>query len=74
MENSTHKKKLTTREMEIAILIANVATTTEISKALSVKCNTVSSHKKKLYNKLGVKSSVALYKVLDGLGSLNKGL
>ena len=66
MENHTPQKRLTPREMEIAILIANGGTTTEISRIINVKCNTVSTHKKRIYNKLGVNSSVALYKVLQG--------
>ena len=66
MENNIPKKKLTPREMEIAILIANGDTTTEISRNLNVKCNTISTHKKRIYVKLGVNSSVALYKALQG--------
>lgn len=56
--------KLSPREKEVALHIANGETTTNIAKALGVKCNTISSLKKKIYNKLGVNSSVALYKAL----------
>lgn len=59
-------KKLSPREKEVALHIANGVSTTTIAKTLGVKCNTVSTLKKKIYNKLGVDSSVALYKALQG--------
>lgn len=58
--------KLSPREKEVALHIANGVSTTIIAKTLGVKCNTVSTLKKKIYNKLGVDSSVALYKALQG--------
>jgi len=58
--------KLSPREKEVALHIANGVSTTIIAKTLGIKCNTVSTLKKKIYNKLGVDSSVALYKVLQG--------
>jgi DNA-binding NarL/FixJ family response regulator len=58
--------KLSPREKEVALHIANGVSTTIIAKTLGVKCNTVSTLKKKIYNKLGVESSVALYKALQG--------
>jgi DNA-binding CsgD family transcriptional regulator len=60
-----HIKKLSPREKEVALYIANGVSTTTIAKTLGIKCNTVSTLKKKIYNKLGVDSSVALYKVLQ---------
>jgi DNA-binding CsgD family transcriptional regulator len=58
--------KLSPREKEVALYIANGVSTTSIAKSLGIKCNTVSTLKKKIYNKLGVDSSVGLYKVLQG--------
>ncbi len=58
--------KLSPREKEVALYIANGVSTTSIAKTLGIKCNTVSTLKKKIYNKLGVDSSVGLYKVLQG--------
>jgi DNA-binding NarL/FixJ family response regulator len=59
-------KKLSTREKEVALHIANGVSTTTIAKTLGIKCNTVSTLKKKIYNKLGVDSSVGLYKAMQG--------
>ena len=62
----TNINKLSPREKEVALHIANGVSTTTIAKTLGIKCNTVSTLKKKIYNKLGVDSSVGLYKVLQG--------
>jgi two-component system invasion response regulator UvrY len=62
----TNINKLSPREKEVALHIANGVSTTSIAKTLGIKCNTVSTLKKKIYNKLGVDSSVGLYKVLQG--------
>jgi DNA-binding CsgD family transcriptional regulator len=59
-------KKLSPREKEVALHIANGVSTTTIAKTLGIKCNTVSTLKKKIYNKLGVDSSVGLYKAMQG--------
>ena len=56
--------KLSPREKEVALHIANGLSTTAISKTLGIKCNTVSTLKKKIYKKLGVDSSIGLYKIL----------
>jgi DNA-binding CsgD family transcriptional regulator len=58
--------KLSPREKEVALYIANGVSTTSIAKTLGIKCNTVSTLKKKIYVKLGVDSSVGLYKALQG--------
>jgi DNA-binding NarL/FixJ family response regulator len=58
--------KLSPREKEVALHIANGVSTTIIAKTLGIKCNTVSTLKKKIYNKLGVDSSVGLYKAMQG--------
>jgi DNA-binding CsgD family transcriptional regulator len=57
---------LSPREKEVALHIANGESTTYIAKTLGVKCNTVSTLKKKIYNKLGINSSVGLYKIMKG--------
>ena len=59
-------KKLSPREKEVALHIANGVSTSTIAKTLGIKCNTVSTLKKKIYNKLGVDSSVGLYKAMQG--------
>jgi DNA-binding NarL/FixJ family response regulator len=66
MDNVNNLNKLTPRETVIAFHIANGTTTGSIAKTLGVKPNTVSTFKKRIYNKLGVNSSVALYKALQG--------
>ena len=58
--------KLSPREKEVSLHIVNGVSTTTIAKTLGIKCNTVSTLKKKIYVKLGVDSSVALYKALQG--------
>ena len=62
----TNINKLSPREKEVALHIANGVSTSSIAKILGVKCNTISTLKKKIYVKLGVDSSVALYKVIQG--------
>jgi DNA-binding CsgD family transcriptional regulator len=57
--------KLSPREKEVALQIANGDSTNAIAKTLGIKCNTVSTLKKKIYFKLGVDSSVALHKLLQ---------
>jgi DNA-binding CsgD family transcriptional regulator len=66
MENSNSKNLLTPREIVIAFHIANGSSTSSIAKILGIKSNTVSTFKKKIYNKLGVDSSVGLYKAMQG--------
>lgn len=61
-----HIKKLSPREKEVALHIANGVSTSTIAKTLGIKCNTVSTLKKKIYNKLDVDSSVGLYKAMQG--------
>ena len=57
--------KLTTKEVAIAFHIANGASTKSIATIFRVKSNTVSTHKKNIFSKLEVKSSVGLYKMLN---------
>lgn len=62
LENS-NINQFTKREKEIANLVKDGMTTTDISKALEIKINTVSTIKKKIFNMLEIKSSVELYKI-----------
>lgn len=51
---------LTNREKQVLQLIANEATTEEISKALFISKNTVETHRKNLISKFQVRNSVGL--------------
>jgi len=59
-----NSKKLSPREKQVAIFIAEGLCTKEIAKKLNVKANTVSTFKKNLFKKLEVESIVGLYKKL----------
>jgi len=54
---------LSIRERQIATLLLDGITTTDIAKKLEIKSNTVSTMKKRIYIKLGVVSAVGLYKL-----------
>jgi DNA-binding CsgD family transcriptional regulator len=58
--------KLSPRELEVAVHIANGISTNDIAKKLGIKSNTVSTTKNRIFIKLGVDSEVGLYKVLMG--------
>lgn len=60
--------KLTKRENEILLLIADEATTEEISKALFISKNTVETHRRNLISKFQVRNSVGLVKSAIELG------
>ena len=61
-ENELQNKmpKLTKREKEILILIAEGLTNTQISEKLFISIDTVDSHRKNLYTKLNVKNTAML--------------
>lgn len=52
---------LSKRELEVVFLILNGRRTIEISKALKLKSNTISTVKKNIFYKLEIKSDVELY-------------
>ena len=54
---------LTDRESEIAYLILEGRKTSDIANKLSVKSNTVSTLKKNIFSKVGIESSIQLYKL-----------
>lgn len=53
---------LTKREREILVLVTEGLTNSEISKKLFISIDTVDTHRKNLYNKLGVKNIATLIK------------
>jgi len=59
-----NSKKLSPREKQVAIFIAEGFCTKDIATKMKVKPNTVSTFKKKLFVKLEVDSIVGLYKKL----------
>jgi DNA-binding CsgD family transcriptional regulator len=58
--------KLSPREKEVALCIMEGMSTNLIAKKLGLKSNTVSTTKNRIFIKLGVDSTVGLYKVLMG--------
>lgn len=58
--------KLSPREKEVAIHIADGLSTKNIAQALDIKSNTVSTMKNRIFVKLGVDSVVGLYKIVKG--------
>ena len=58
--------KLSPREREVALYIADGLTTKDIAQIIGVKSNTVSTLKKKIFLKLDVDTIVGLYKMLKG--------
>ena len=56
--------KLSKREIEIALLILDGKRTLDIAEELRIKPNTVSTIKKNIFYKIGVKTVIDLYKIL----------
>jgi DNA-binding CsgD family transcriptional regulator len=55
--------KLSPREKEVAVHIANGISTNDIAKKLGIKSNTVSTFRKKIFIKLSITSNVEIYKI-----------
>jgi two-component system invasion response regulator UvrY len=55
--------RLSPREKEVAIYIANGISTNDIAKKLGIKSNTVSTFKKKIFVKLNINSNVEIFKL-----------
>jgi DNA-binding CsgD family transcriptional regulator len=55
--------KLSPREKEVALYIANGLSTNDIAKQLGIKSNTVSTFRKKIFIKLNIASNVEIYKI-----------
>ena len=56
-------KVLSDRESEIAMLILDGKKTNDIANKLNLKSNTISTVKKRIFEKVGVESSIQLYKL-----------
>lgn len=61
--NDCSTKSLSKREKEVCNLLLIGNTTTEIAKVLNIKCNTVSTIKKTIYNKKKVSNIIQLYEI-----------
>ncbi|WP_163407082.1 response regulator transcription factor [Flavobacterium ajazii] len=57
-------EKLSSREIEVAELLANGEGTIEISNKLNVQMNTVSTFKSRIFDKLGVNNVIKLVEIL----------
>jgi DNA-binding CsgD family transcriptional regulator len=55
--------KLSPRELEVAVHIANGISTNDIAKKLGIKSNTVSTFRKKIFVKLNINSNVEIFKL-----------
>jgi len=55
--------KLSKREIEVCNLLLTGNCTNEIAELLSIKCNTVSTIKKSIFNKTNTKNLIELYEV-----------
>ena len=55
--------KLSPREKEVALYIANGISTNAIAKKLGIKSNTVSTFRKKIFVKLNINSNVEIFKL-----------
>jgi len=62
-ENLNIMNKLSPREKEVALYIANGISTNDIAKKLGIKSNTVSTFRKKIFNKLSISTNVELFKL-----------
>lgn len=51
---------LSPRQREVATLIAQGKTNTEVAEALGIDISTVDNHRRAIYNKLGVRNAVEL--------------
>jgi|LauGreDrversion4_2_1035121.scaffolds.fasta_scaffold250947_2 DNA-binding NarL/FixJ family response regulator len=57
-------EKLSKREIEISILISEGYATKSIALKLGIKSNTVSTIKRNIFFKLGINSTIDLYKAM----------
>lgn len=55
--------KLSKREHDVCNLLLIGNSTTEIAKVLNLKCNTVSTIKKSIFNKTNTKNLIELYEL-----------
>jgi HD-GYP domain-containing protein (c-di-GMP phosphodiesterase class II) len=66
---TSHAGGLTTREVEVLVLLARGMTQKQIAKELTISAKTVSNHEEHIYTKLGVRSrgAAALFAMRQGL-------
>ena len=62
-ETLNNMNKLSPRELEVAVHIANGISTNDIAKKLGIKSNTVSTFRKKIFVKLNINSNVEIFKL-----------
>jgi len=62
-ETLNNMNKLSPREKEVALYIANGISTNDIAKKLGIKSNTVSTFRKKIFVKLNINSNVEIFKL-----------
>jgi DNA-binding NarL/FixJ family response regulator len=55
--------KLSNREIDVCNLLIIGNSTTDIAKALNLKCNTISTIKKSIFNKTKTNNLIELYEV-----------
>lgn len=63
MDISKTINALATREREVFLYLIEGMRTSDIAKKLDLKPNTISTIKKIIFRKLGIKSSMELYKI-----------
>ncbi len=62
-DSLNNMNKLSPREKEVALYIANGISTNDIAKKLGIKSNTVSTFRKKIFVKLSISSNVEIFKL-----------
>jgi DNA-binding NarL/FixJ family response regulator len=65
-ERVTGERQLSSREREVLAMLATGKSLTEIAAELNVSCKTVSTHKKRLFDKMHWASTVDMVRFLEG--------
>ena len=73
-DNRTPFEALSPRELEIALLLCQGLRAEEIARRLSLSSKTVATHKYRLFDKLGIKDTVALARLAGQHGLLDPAL
>lgn len=68
---SSPLESLSSRELEVALMLARGLAVNEIAKQLHLSAKTVSTYKQRLFEKLGVQHTIALAHVLSAHGLLS---
>ncbi|HEX5960200.1 MAG TPA: response regulator transcription factor [Rhodanobacteraceae bacterium] len=64
-------ESLSSREMEVALMLARGLAVSEVAKRLHLSAKTVSTYKQRVFEKLGVQHTIALAHMLSAHGLLN---